>query len=91
MERIVRFHPAMQRVKEILDSNELGAIKSVEATMSLSKGFIGDDDIRFKLDLGGGAMMDAGGINLPPRLLSTHTDGIIDSLSSLIHPTCSLD
>ncbi|KAF9069800.1 hypothetical protein BDP27DRAFT_1383100 [Rhodocollybia butyracea] len=41
-----RFHPAIQRVKTILDSGELGKIKK--------------SDIRFDLDLGGGAMMDMG-------------------------------
>ncbi|KAJ3528545.1 hypothetical protein NM688_g7985 [Phlebia brevispora] len=55
-----RFHPAVQRVKEILSSGELGAIKHVEARMAIPRGFIKDDDIRFNYELGGGAMMDMG-------------------------------
>jgi predicted dehydrogenase len=55
-----RFHPAIQRVKEILDSGELGAIKSIETSLALPKGLMPADDIRFNYELGGGAMMDLG-------------------------------
>ena len=55
-----RFHPAIHRVKEILDSKELGAIKHISATMTVPTYLIKDDDIRFDYTLGGGAMMDPG-------------------------------
>lgn len=56
-----RFHPAIQRVRVIIDSGELGAIKEVNATLALPKGILGNDnDIRMNYDLGGGAMMDCG-------------------------------
>lgn len=55
-----RFHPAIQRVKAILDSGELGAIKSLEARLAIPRGAMKDDDIRFDLSLGGGALMDMG-------------------------------
>ncbi|KAG1812657.1 NAD(P)-binding protein [Suillus variegatus] len=56
-----RFHPAIQRVRAIIDNGELGAIKEVNAALTLPKGMAGnDDDIRMKYDLGGGAMMDCG-------------------------------
>lgn len=55
-----RFHPAVQRAREIIESGELGAIKHAEVIMDLPKGFIKDNDIRFNLELGGGAMMDMG-------------------------------
>ena len=57
-----RFHPAIQRVKEIIDSGELGDIKSLSANLCTpgQGGFLKDDDIRFKFDLGGGIMMDMG-------------------------------
>ena len=54
-----RFHPAMRRVKEILESKELGGIKNISVRMILPR-FFGDDDIRFNYALGGGAMMDLG-------------------------------
>jgi hypothetical protein len=55
-----RFHPAIQRVKAILESGELGAVQSVRANMLTTKGIFTGDDIRFDYDLGGGAMMDMG-------------------------------
>ncbi|KAG2151326.1 NAD(P)-binding protein [Suillus clintonianus] len=55
-----RFHPAIQRVRAIIDSGELGAIKEVNASLAFPKGLIGNDDIRMNYDIGGGAMMDCG-------------------------------
>ncbi|KAF8551684.1 NAD(P)-binding protein [Imleria badia] len=55
-----RFHPAIQRVKQIIDSGELGAVKEIYAALCLSKGFIAEDDIRMDYDIGGGALMDCG-------------------------------
>ena len=54
-----RFHPAIHRVKEILESKELGAIKNISVTMILPPS-LKDDDIRFNYSLGGGALMDIG-------------------------------
>ncbi|EIN09608.1 NAD(P)-binding protein [Punctularia strigosozonata HHB-11173 SS5] len=56
-----RFHPAVQRAKAILDSGELGAVKSLTCHMVIPEiGFIGKDDIRYNHSLGGGCMMDMG-------------------------------
>ncbi|KAI0313880.1 hypothetical protein OF83DRAFT_1139430 [Amylostereum chailletii] len=56
-----RFHPAIQRIKEIVDSGELGKIKSVHSEFCVPKGFfIPKVDIRWDYDLGGGASMDLG-------------------------------
>ncbi|KAI6004620.1 NAD(P)-binding protein [Pisolithus albus] len=55
-----RFHPAIQRVKEIIDSGELGSIKEVHASLGFPKDFIPEGDIRLNYSLGGGALMDAG-------------------------------
>ena len=54
-----RFHPALRRVKEIVDT-DIGAVKKMEVRMILGKGTIKDGDIRFDYDLGGGALMDLG-------------------------------
>lgn len=56
-----RFHPAIHRVKNIIDSGELGQVKSISAVLSLYQGYVKDDDIRLDFDLGGGGMMDVGG------------------------------
>ena len=55
-----RFHPAIHRVKEILESKELGAIKNISATLMLPDTLFKEEDIRFNYTLGGGAMMDLG-------------------------------
>ena len=55
-----RFHPATRRLKEIVDSGELGTLTKIEANVLLTSGFIKDDDIRMVYDLGGGGMMDMG-------------------------------
>jgi predicted dehydrogenase len=55
-----RFHPAVKRVKEILSSGELGAIKSLEVTLEPPAGLFGQEDIRYNYSLGGGSLMDTG-------------------------------
>ncbi|KAJ7929022.1 NAD(P)-binding protein [Mycena leptocephala] len=55
-----RFHPAIQRVKAIIDSKELGAIKNITASLTAPAGTAPDGDIRWSYDLGGGSTMDPG-------------------------------
>lgn len=58
-----RFHPAVQRVKEIVDSGELGKIKSMHSELAvpyLRGSIILKDDVRYDYGLGGGATMDMG-------------------------------
>ncbi|EKM54182.1 uncharacterized protein PHACADRAFT_210000 [Phanerochaete carnosa HHB-10118-sp] len=81
-----RFHPAIHRVKAILDNGELGAIKHVEVTMKLPKGFAADDDIRFNYELGGGIMMDMGcyTVNCLRYILGTDPLEVLSSISDLM-------
>ena len=53
-----RYHPLMRRACEIVESGALGAVRHVETRMIvvLPKG----SDIRYRLDLAGGATMDVG-------------------------------
>ncbi len=55
-----RFHPAIQRVKAIIDSGELGAIKHIDARLAIPAGKFKAGDIRYEYDLGGGGLMDMG-------------------------------
>ncbi|KAF7370355.1 NAD(P)-binding protein [Mycena sanguinolenta] len=48
-----RFHPAIQRVKAILDSNELGTIKNISASLTAPSGTAPEGDIRWSYELGG--------------------------------------
>jgi len=53
-----RYHPLAARVQEILAGGEIGAVRHIEAQFS----FLLPDlrNIRFRYDLSGGALMDAG-------------------------------
>lgn len=54
-----RFHPAIQRVKAIIDSGELGAIKHISPNLAVPKVW-SSKNIRFNYALAGGALMDMG-------------------------------
>nr|GAT50980.1 predicted protein [Mycena chlorophos] len=54
-----RFHPAVARIKEIVESGEIGQVKAVKTSLKVS-GFMKAGDIRFNYALGGGALMDMG-------------------------------
>jgi predicted dehydrogenase len=53
-----RYHPLAARMREICDSGELGAIKSVDVSMCFPLPKF--SDIRYSYPLAGGALMDAG-------------------------------
>lgn len=53
-----QYHPLTRRLVEIVQSGELGVIKEIE--ISFSAPLIKPHDIRYQLDLAGGAMMDMG-------------------------------
>lgn len=48
-------------MKQIIDSGELGHVKSISAILAVGGNLVPDDDIRYNFDLGGGGMMDMGG------------------------------
>ncbi|KAJ5737879.1 dimeric dihydrodiol dehydrogenase [Penicillium malachiteum] len=56
-----RFHPAWQTfLARIHDDPEAGQVRNAFVQQYLPKGFCPDDDIRWRFDLAGGAMMDFG-------------------------------
>ncbi|KZT68571.1 NAD(P)-binding protein [Daedalea quercina L-15889] len=84
------FHPAGQRVKEIVDSGELGKLKNIQASFALPKVPYGiiffEDDIRFNYDLGGGATMDMGVYPLSAvRYFSSSDLSSVSSASAIGH------
>jgi predicted dehydrogenase len=82
-----RYHPATHRLKEIVDSGELGSLTKIESNILLTHGFIKDDDIRMVYDLGGGGMMDMGCYTLSvSRYLSGADPTKVISAKSDIHP-----
>jgi len=82
-----RFHPATRRMKEIVESGELGTLTKIEACIALPSGFVKDSDIRMVYDLGGGAMMDMGCYTLSiSRYLAGADPTKIISAKADIHP-----
>ncbi len=53
-----RYHPLAARMKEIVDSGELGEVRRLESWMCVPMPLF--RDIRYRLDLAGGAVMDLG-------------------------------
>nr|HMN27797.1 Gfo/Idh/MocA family oxidoreductase [Caldilineaceae bacterium] len=53
-----RYHPLARRVKQIVESGELGRVRHLEANFCVPLLRFGD--IRYRYELGGGAMMDLG-------------------------------
>ena len=53
-----RYHPLAARMLEIVNGGELGAVRHIETWMCFP--LLKRDDIRWQLDLAGGALMDAG-------------------------------
>lgn len=53
-----RYHPLAARMLEILASGELGTVRRIETYLCVPHAVPGD--IRYRLDLAGGAMMDTG-------------------------------
>jgi predicted dehydrogenase len=55
-----RYHPLVGQMRSILDSGRLGTIKRVVGTFELPDDVIPRGDIRWDIELGGGALMDLG-------------------------------
>ncbi len=53
-----RYHPLAARLKAIIDGGELGTVQHIEAHFSIP--LLRRGDIRYRLDLAGGATMDVG-------------------------------
>lgn len=53
-----RYHPLAARIRELLDSGEVGAIRHIEVSTCVPFAIPGD--IRYRYDLAGGASMDIG-------------------------------
>ena len=53
-----RYHPVAERMREIAQSGELGALRRIETSMCIPLPL--PKDIRYRYDLAGGAVMDVG-------------------------------
>jgi predicted dehydrogenase len=55
-----RHHPVADRIRDIVGSGALGALRSVEARFLVPPRWVGPENIRLRFELGGGAAMDPG-------------------------------
>lgn len=55
-----RYHPQTARMRKLLDERVLGDVREITCTFLVPKRYFQPDDIRFQLDLSGGATMDVG-------------------------------
>lgn len=55
-----RYHPLVDRLRQLLDDGGLGPIRHVHGAFCLPDGHVAPGDIRWDLELGGGALMDLG-------------------------------
>lgn len=77
-----RYHPLAARMREICDSGELGAIRSISVSMCFPLPKF--SDIRYNYALGGGALMDAGCYALNClRLLGDGTPEVVAARAKL--------
>jgi len=69
-----RYHPMAQRMIDIVQSGELGRVEHVEASVCFP--LLKRNDIRFRLDLAGGALLDAGcyAINMVRSVIGAEPD-----------------
>ncbi len=55
-----RYHPQSDRMKRIIADGQLGALRQIDFSFIVPGKYFQPDDIRFRLDLAGGATMDLG-------------------------------
>ncbi|MEZ0089294.1 Gfo/Idh/MocA family protein [Streptacidiphilus sp. EB129] len=80
-----RYHPMAARMREIMDSGELGTVRSVETSMCFPLPVFGD--IRYSYPLGGGALMDGGCYALHLlRLLGEGTPEVVGAVATRRDP-----
>jgi predicted dehydrogenase len=80
-----RYHPLTARIKQTLQSGELGRLKRIEARFCFLLPSPGN--IRFRYDLAGGALMDAGCYPISLiRYLMDEEPTVIDAKAKLLKP-----
>jgi predicted dehydrogenase len=55
---IYRFHPQIVRLKEMINAGDVGRISAIRSAFQI--GLEDLQDIRYRKELGGGALMDVG-------------------------------
>ncbi len=80
-----RYHPLAARMKEIVNSGELGTLQHIEASLCFP--LLSRNDIRYNLSLAGGATMDAGSYTINVlRFLAGEEPEVVQATAKLASP-----
>jgi predicted dehydrogenase len=80
-----RYHPLAHRMREIVESDELGTIQRIEAALCFPLPKF--SDIRYQYDLAGGATMDVGTYTVHmARLLGREEPEVVSAVAKLRTP-----
>ncbi len=80
-----RYHPLAARIKEVVDSGELGTIRRIEAWLCFP--LLSRRDIRYNLALAGGATMDTGSYTINMlRFLAGEEPEVVQARARLASP-----
>ena len=80
-----RYHPLAARMREIIDAGEIGAVRHIEAHFCIP--LLRPGDIRYHLDLAGGATMDVGCYAISIlRFLAGAEPEVVDAAARLSSP-----
>jgi len=78
------FHPAIHRVRQLIDEGELGKVVSMSADLGVWNNlFFLKDDIRFNYELGGGGLMDMGPYPINCMRFFTSSNPSVDSAATI--------
>jgi len=80
-----RFHAQLQYIKELVNNGEIGELRNIRASFGFPPFPDGDKNIRYKKELGGGALLDAAAYPLKISQLFLGDNLFIDS-ATLVTP-----
>lgn len=88
-----RHHPVVARLIEIVQSGEIGEVRSMEIWFRGPADSLGDDDIRYSFALGGGCMLDMGCYcaGLARLIVGTQPEEIVEARSVLRSPEIDVE
>ena len=75
-----RFHSQLQYIEELVDSGKIGELRNIRASFGFPP-FSDSENIRYKKELGGGALLDAGAYPLKISQIFLGNEIYIDSSS----------
>jgi predicted dehydrogenase len=80
-----RFHPFMREVEALMRTGAYGPIRRIAARLEIPGKLLARDDIRFRRDLAGGALMDVGAYCANAlRTLVGQEPGVIDATATCL-------